>query len=67
MPKYLYRFIGATEEHFSFLPADPPSRWLQPGDTVTCSEPVEHARLELVKEAQPKKTQAATGDSAYFR
>jgi hypothetical protein len=49
MPKYTYRFVGDTPEHFPFLPADPPSQLLNPGDTVECSEHVEHARLELVK------------------
>jgi hypothetical protein len=63
MPKYVYRFIGDVEEHFSFLPADPPSRWLQPGDTVTCSEPVEHARLQLLKNPKPNKEARPTDDA----
>lgn len=53
MPEYVYRFTGETVEHFPFLPADPPSRWLEPGESVTCSEPVKHVRLELVK-GKPK-------------
>ena len=53
MPKFTYRFTGESREHFPFLPADPPSQWLEPGASVTCSEPVEHARLEL-QEPKPK-------------
>lgn len=54
MPKFVYRFTGDHRVHFPFLPADPPSQWLEPGDTVTCSAPVEHVHLELVRD-KPKK------------
>lgn len=64
MPRFVYRFTGEAAEDFLFLPADPPSRRLEPGDTVNCSEPVEHARLQLVKNSaqaplkDPQKTAA---------
>jgi len=53
MQKFIYVFTGEVREHFSFLPADPPSQWLEPGDTVTCFEPLEDARFELQR---PKNT-----------
>lgn len=53
MPKYVYDFTGDQREHFSFLPADPPSQWLEPGDSVTCNEKVEHPRLQLRKTSRP--------------
>ena len=57
MAKLVYRFIGDQREHFPFLPADPPSQWLEPGDTVVCSEAVDHARLQLLAEKpKPRKT-----------
>lgn len=49
MAKYVYVMTGGQREHFSFLPAVPPSQWLEPGDTVTCSEPVDHPHLQLVE------------------
>jgi hypothetical protein len=54
MTTYTYRFTGTSPEEFPYLPADPPARLMEPGDTVDCSEKVEHARLELVpKTAKP--------------
>lgn len=63
MPKYVYRFSGDFAEHFPFLPADPPSLWLEPGDTVTCSEPVEHPRLQLQKDKAKQPPAADTTKS----
>jgi hypothetical protein len=47
----VYRHTGLVTEGFHFLPADPPSQDLEPGDLVVTNEPVQHARLEPVSDA----------------
>ncbi len=55
MPAYRYRFVGAEPEDF---PAPPVARTLQPGEEIEASEPVEHARLELIPAETPKGLKA---------
>ena len=58
MARFVHRFTGEVAEHFLFLPADPPSQWLEPGQEVVCREPVEHPRLQLVKTVERPKPKA---------
>lgn len=66
---FVYVFTGSVAEHFGYLPADPPSQWLEPGATVVCTAPVEHARLKLLskpkakRKAKPKPTVAPRAPS----
>lgn len=64
MPRFVYRFTGDQVEHFSFLPSDPASRWLEPGDEVACFAAVAHPRLELVKQKSKQTSQQISGDTA---
>jgi len=65
VPRFVYRYVGAFREHFSFLPADPPSQWLEPGQLLACTGPLEDARFLLQEKSKPKNTsQQPSGSSA---
>jgi hypothetical protein len=55
---FTYRFVGTSPHDFLYLPADPPARHLEPGDTVDCFEKVDHAHLELDETSSKTKARS---------